>query len=683
MPRPAGSEIRYVPGLDGVRAIAVAAVVGYHLGAPWLPGGLLGASVFFTLSGYLITTILISTWDHRGDLDLRHFWLRRARRLLPALIMVLIVVLVATPVLDAEVLPERGIEALAALFFISNWSTIASDVSYFQRFGGPGPLDHLWSLAVEVQFYLLWPLVLLLLFKTLRGRLDRIVQVAVGLAMVSFVLMLLLAAPGFDNSRAYQGTDARAGGLLIGAALAMVWPPSQLASKISAKRRLIIDLLGVAGLAIIVSMFVLTNEYSMWIYRGGILLLSLATAVLVAAAVHPASVVGPVLGVQPLRWIGERSYGIYLWHLPVVAFLPPAVLSTRPLVRAAVQLALIFLLAALSWVLLENPIRRSGLMGALGQRRHEVVAAPVNSGGDNTPRVRSRAPAVVSGSVALLLIATASLTATAALQPPDRPQAAEEPPAELNLEAPPVPPDTGDEEQEISDESVQPAIQVAGHTASLVNRRPKAREFQTSCSHVRHVGDSTSIGLMSAAYQPNKNNWVDAQYREVGAHEVETDISGSRSIVERWHRQPNAQDAVRVELDGGYRGCWVMAMGTNEAANQAVGGPVRSDERIDLIMEPIGDHPVLWLTVKTQQTRGPYANWEMQKWNAALLDGCKRYPNMRVYDWAGQVEDSWFINDGIHFTARGYQERGRRIAQALARAFPKQESSPNECLIRP
>ena len=215
MPRPAGSETRYIPGLDGVRAIAVAAVVGYHLGAPWLPGGLLGVGVFFTLSGYLITTILITAWERIGNLDLRHFWLRRARRLLPALIMVLIVVLVATPVLDNDVLPERGIEALAAVFYVSNWVTIASDVSYFQRFSGPGPLDHLWSLAVEEQFYLLWPLVLLVLFKTLRGRFDRMAQVTLGLAAVSFLLMLLLATPGFDNSRAYQGTDPNTQALVL------------------------------------------------------------------------------------------------------------------------------------------------------------------------------------------------------------------------------------------------------------------------------------------------------------------------------------------------------------------------------------------------------------------------------------------------------------------------------------
>jgi peptidoglycan/LPS O-acetylase OafA/YrhL len=440
MPRPAGSEMKYLPGLDGVRAIAVAAIVGYHLGAPWLPGGLLGVGVFFTLSGYLITTILLTTRDRRGDLDLRNFWLRRARRLLPALIMVLIVVLVATPVLDPDVLPERGIEALAALFAVSNWTTIGSDVSYVPSFGSPAPLDHLWSLAVEEQFYLLWPLLLLLLFKTLRGRLDRIARVTVAMATVSFLLMLLLAAPGFENLHAYQGTGAGAGGLLIGAALAMVWRPTQLANKVSEDQRRLVDLLGAGALAIIIAMFVLTNEYSTWLSWGGFLLLSLATAVLVGAAVHPASVVGPVLGVLPLRWIGERSYGIYLWHLPVVAFMPQGALAAHPLVRAGVQLALIILLSALSWTVLENPIRRHGLLGALGQRRYEVVAAPVEPGGDSTPRVRTRAPALVSGSVALLLIATASLTTIAALRPTDPPKPPE-PPVQSNLEAPTAPAD--------------------------------------------------------------------------------------------------------------------------------------------------------------------------------------------------------------------------------------------------
>jgi peptidoglycan/LPS O-acetylase OafA/YrhL len=444
MPRPAGSEMKYLPGLDGMRAIAVAAILGYHLGAPWLRGGLLGIGVFFTLSGYLITTILITTWDRRGDLDLGNFWLRRARRLLPALIMMLVVVLIATPVLDHQVLPERGIEALAALFAVSNWTTITSDVAHVQPFSGPGALDHLWSLAVAEQFYLLWPLVLLLLFKTLHGGRNRMTLVTVCLATVSFLLLLPLTAPGLENLHAYLGTDAGAAGLLIGAALAMVWP-TLLTHDVSENRRHIVDILGAAALAIIVTMFVLTNEHSAWLSRGGLVLLSVATAVLVAAVVHPASLVGPVLGVLPLRWIGERSYGIYLWHLPVVAFMPQGVLAERPLVRAGVQLALIISLSALSWAVLESPIRRHGLLGALGQRRYEVVAAPVEPGGDDTRRVRTRAPALVSGSVALLLIATASLTATAALRPTDTPKPPE-PPAQSNLEVSASPADLDDEQ---------------------------------------------------------------------------------------------------------------------------------------------------------------------------------------------------------------------------------------------
>jgi hypothetical protein len=188
---------------------------------------------------------------------------------------------------------------------------------------------------------------------------------------------------------------------------------------------------------------------------------------------------------------------------------------------------------------------------------------------------------------------------------------------------------------------------------------------------------------MSAAYQPDKNNWVDAQYRKAGVQDVETDIAGARSIVERWHNQPNAQDVVEARLSRGYQGCWVMAMGTNEAANQAVGGPVTSRDRIDLVMKQIGDRPVLWVTVKTQNSSGPYADRGMKKWNQALADGCTRYPNMRVYDWASQVKNSWFIDDGIHFTTRGYAERGKRVARALATAFPQGGQAPAGCLVTP
>jgi peptidoglycan/LPS O-acetylase OafA/YrhL len=676
-----GSETPYLPGLDGIRAIAVAAVVAYHLEAPWLPGGLLGVGVFFTLSGYLITSILRSTWERTGDLDLGDFWRRRARRLLPAVIMVLAVVLAATVILDTAAIAKRSIEALAVLFFVNNWTTIAAGASYFQRFGGPGPLDHLWSLAVEEQFYLVWPLILLALYRVLRGNLRRMALVTLVLALISFVLMWLFAAPGFDNTRAYEGTDTRAGALLIGATLAMVWHPNTLAKEISARGRLVVNGLGVGGLATIGVLFTRTNEYSLSLYRGGILSLSLATALVVASAVHPASMIGRALGLRPLRWVGERSYGIYLWHLPIVAFMPTAALAAQPVARAGVQVVLIVLLSALSWMLVEDPIRRHGLLAALRRSSSEIERTrpaerddePWLSDSQNLPcpksppsamessqmPLRTRTPALISSAGVVLLIAMTSLTAAAALRPPGAAGAGDQLKG-INLEAPPLPTDRH-----------------RGDTSS------KASKLHTSCKQVVHIGDSTSIGLISAAYQPTKKNWIDAQYHKVGVQNVYTDIAGARSIVERWHHQPNAQDAVQFWLNRGYPGCWVMAMGTNEAANQTVGGSVTSRNRIDLVMKLIGDRPVLWLTVKTQNSSGPYADRGMQEWNQALAEACTRYPNMRVYDWASQVKNGWFIDDGIHFTSKGYAERSKRIARALATAFPQRGTAPAACLLTP
>jgi hypothetical protein len=200
---------------------------------------------------------------------------------------------------------------------------------------------------------------------------------------------------------------------------------------------------------------------------------------------------------------------------------------------------------------------------------------------------------------------------------------------------------------------------------------------------VVHVGDSTSLGLMDPNYLPNPKDRIDSQYRRVGAKNVQTDILGARSIVEHYKGQPNAQEATARRINAGYDGCWVFAMGTNEAANVAVGSNVGLDQRIDLLMQEIKGQPAMWLTVKTLRSSGPWAEVQMQKWNAALMRACGRYPSMRVYDWAAQVKNPWFISDGIHFTTPGYRERARRTAQALATAFPADGSSPAGCLVTP
>ena len=650
MPRPIDNKGTYLPALDGLRAIAVAAVVAYHLGSDAVPGGLLGVGIFFTLSGFLITGILRSTVERTGELDLRQFWLRRARRLLPAVILVLVVVLAVTALSNPGEMAVRGAETVAALFYVSNWTTIGLGVSYFARFNGPGPLDHLWSLAVEEQFYVFWPLMVWGLIALFRKRWDRAALVTLGLAVVSFVAMWLIATPGFDNTRAYEGTDTRAGGLLVGAALAMLLRPAKLSAKLPMRGRVVLDSAGVIALIAIALLLTQTDEYSMFLYRGGILLLSLATALLIAVSTHPASLIGKAIGVLPLRWIGERSYGIYLWHLPVIVFLPESVLEDSPW-RSVLLCVIIVALAALSWSLVEDPIRRRGLLGALRRGREHRAWAGQQTRSAN----RGHGTPMLGNVLALVLVATAGLTALTVMGPSTSSSAA----------------------QTTAGGSAAPAP-AATTTAAPVD----PASLKTSCTGVTHIGDSTSLGLMDPAALPNAADRIDAQYKLFGAQTVYTDILGARSIVERRNNQPNAEDGLKTRQAAGFDGCWVLAMGLNEAANQAVGGNTSLDKRIDILMQHVGNEPVMWLTAKTLHTKTAYAENQMVKFNDALVAACQRYPNMRVYDWAAEVQDNWFAKDKTHYTSTGWKERGHRTAEALAVAFPKDGQSPNTCLIR-
>jgi peptidoglycan/LPS O-acetylase OafA/YrhL len=668
MPRPVEGDGRYVPALDGVRALAVALVIGYHLGVPGLGGGLLGVGVFFTLSGFLITGLLLSAWHRTGRVGLGRFYLHRARRLLPAVVVLLVVVLLTTLVVDRAALAVVGARALGALLYVANWQTIAAGESYFERFAGPGPVDHLWSLAVEEQFYLLWPLVLLLLVALPRVTLRAVAWMTAGLAAGSFVLLWVLASPGFDNTRAYEGTDTRAGGLLVGAVVAiLMWQPSG-PQRFARPPHHGLDRWAVLGLVVIGGLTVFTDEYSMFLYRGGLLLLSLATAAVLAVVVQPGSRVGAVLGARPLTWVGERSYGIYLWHLPVIVFTPADVLGDLPALRGAVLVAVTVGLAALSWSLVEDPIRRHGLRGAFEAGRYDALGRP---------RVAS---ALVGAGIAVVLVPTAVLSAQALLWGTPAARAAAGP---VDLDKPPIPPDAT---AVPSPTPSAPAETRSGPTASpssTPSRTVSTAALRTRCTELVHVGDSTSIGLMDPAYQPDKKARIDRQYRRVGVQDFTADISGARSIVEHYKDNPNAEEAVQSRTDQGYAGCWTLAMGVNEAANQYVGGVVSLDKRIDLVMRHIPrDTPVLWVTVRTLNSGGPYGDPQMQKWNAALVTACERYPNMRVYNWRSEAKSSWYVTDGIHFTTKGYTQRAARIADALAWAFPADGPSPAGCLVR-
>ena len=348
-----------MPGVDGLRAIAVLAVFVYHFqnGGGWLPGGFLGVDVFFVISGYLITSLLLSEFRKEGRIDLVRFWLRRARRLLPAVFVLIGVVMLLAPFVDIGQLSRLRTDALASMAYVTNWALIFGHQSYFESFARPSLFRHLWSLAVEEQFYLLWPVVFAFCI-TRFGHRRLLVGALVG-AIASSVLMWILFDPRNPN-RDFYGTDTRAAPLLIGVALAFIWNPDRLRPKTGSLAPVALDIVGALGLSMVLITFLTVHDYEISLYHGGFLLLSVWTAMLVAALAHPAAQIGRVVGNPALRWLGVRSYSFYLWHWPVLELTRPGIdVSLQGPVLFFGQLAATIALADLSYRYVEQPFRRS------------------------------------------------------------------------------------------------------------------------------------------------------------------------------------------------------------------------------------------------------------------------------------------------------------------------------------
>jgi peptidoglycan/LPS O-acetylase OafA/YrhL/CubicO group peptidase (beta-lactamase class C family) len=352
------ARLPYMPGLDGLRALAVAAVLLYHAEIG-VVGGFLGVELFFVLSGFLITALLFAEWQQHGRIQLAAFWIRRLRRLLPALLLMLAGTFALAWLLVPDELARLGADTLAALGYVMNWRLVLSQQSYFDPLIRPSLLQNLWSLAVEEQFYLLWPLLFIAGMRALRR--FGLLAATLCLAAASVALMAWLYQPGADPSRMYYGTDTRAAGLLLGAALALAWPPRGMPAGRNAG--LLLDGVGALALVGLMAAFLQVYEYDPWLYRGGFLLTAVGTAVLIAAAIHPRARLMPaLLSWQPLRWIGLRSYGIYLWHWPIFMVTRPyqdVPLDGWPLLL--LRLSLVLGLAAFSYRFVEQPIRQGAI----------------------------------------------------------------------------------------------------------------------------------------------------------------------------------------------------------------------------------------------------------------------------------------------------------------------------------
>ena len=348
-------RLKYIPAFDGLRAFAVLAVISYHLRWTWIPGGFLGVDAFFVLSGFLITGLLCAEWAERSRIALGTFYLRRARRLLPALFLVLVAVAIFWAIaVPSDELGGLRNDGLAGLFYFANWHAIGAGQSYFALVAQPSGVQHLWSLAIEEQFYLVWPLVVIAAMWLGRGSKKLLGAVCVVGVASSVVLMAALYDP-LDPSRSYYGTDTRVHALLIGALFALIPVGSALQRAVASRAgRGVGVLAGVGCLAA----FTRVGDQSRYYYRGGSFVFAvLVGIVIVTSAARATAPMSRFLALPPLLWIGIRSYGIYLWHWPITVYVNEARTGLDGLSLDAVRVLLTFGIAGLSYVLVERPIR--------------------------------------------------------------------------------------------------------------------------------------------------------------------------------------------------------------------------------------------------------------------------------------------------------------------------------------
>ena len=397
--------IQYIPAIDGLRAIAVIAVMLYHLGIPWIPGGFLGVDLFFVISGYVITRLLLDSIQERGGLDLRDFYMARIRRLLPPLVFMIVLTSIVVGLWAPDTSKKFLSDAPFSLFGGMNWWLVFNNQDYFESSGRPPLLQHTWSLAVEAQFYLLWPLILLLVLKYLGKRV--IPAAALTIAAISGITLMLVsfqidAASSSKVSHVYFGTDTHSIGLFLGAALAVSWIPQNFNLQVTRRAQDFIDGIGVFGFIGILATFALIDESKPTLYRIAFPLAGIFGTAILISIVHPASRFAPLLRNKVLLWIGERSYAIYLWHWVIFQISRPQVdLDGENWALFLLRILLVLAMADISLRLVELPIRSGAVAYWFGGMKYRTKA------------VRRKQKVAVALATSILLLASATVSVSA------------------------------------------------------------------------------------------------------------------------------------------------------------------------------------------------------------------------------------------------------------------------------
>ena len=596
-----------LPGLDGLRGIAVLAVVLYHADLGILPGGFLGVDVFFVLSGFLITNLLLNELTTDQTINFKNFYVRRIRRLLPALLAVLLAGIIIGGFLVSDIAYSLKRDLPWALSFTLNWSYLIGEQSYFVSIARPPILQHLWSLAIEEQFYLIWPITLVGLAAIARRRITLRVLVfafATTGAIASTVWMGYLSARhGYpipnDPSRVYFGTDSHAMGLLIGAATAAVWRFDRLQTPVTPDRRAAMNLIGLSAFAYMMWSFVAVSELTPWMYQGGFLALSFATALVVVIAAHPGLAFGPRLGNRVLAWFGDRSYGMYLWHWPLFTLTRPGLdIPTPDFVVHIGRLVALLLVSEISYRFLEMPIRR-GIIGDM------IARWKING----LPRPRTSLVSAVVAGVAVFMFAIVGLN---------------------NAKTPEVSILAGlGGITAVDDDPIEEPALIIDHSVA----KPSIIDT-TKAKHGKVVifGDSVVLSGRTALKS------------EIGKLSVDAAVGRQPSEIAKRIRIRRAEDRLSADV--------VIHMGTNGLVSQKDLEPIlnqlRDRRRVVVVNVQV---PRVW----------------MKATNKMISKVIKHYPNVRLANWSATSKGKrkYFAPDGVHLTPKGGRAFAKIIEDAL------------------
>lgn len=600
------SPKQYITGIDGLRTLAVLGVIIYHLLPNVLPGGYLGVPLFLLISGYFVTYQLSRQWQDEQRIAIGHFYHKRFKRLYPVLIAMLVLTTAYITLFARELLHNIRMTILTNLLWVYNWWEIGHGQSYFDQFGGVSPFTHLWTLGVEAQFYLLWPLIIWGLYKMVRRK-ATIRRLVLVLALLSAVEMAILYDPNNVN-RVYYGTDTRAFSLLLGSWLGLAWPLNRLNPHPATYLRQSLNIVGIAMTVVTIFGFFTLSGQSAFTYHGGMFLYSVVGTLLMATILHPGSKMNDWLTNPVFRWVGKRSYGIYVYQYPVMVFYERVVkVGLHPLLNAIIEITIICLVSEASYRLLERPFARTDW----------------NSFATGLLNFHNWHPATIAKAAVSVL---AVVIAVIGLCQPNR----------------------GPKKTAVQERIEQNHQRAAEHNKEIAKGKKvttdpnaNAKKYALTAAEVKRaqqlkitaVGDSVMADAADSIQKLMPQAYVDAQ---VG-------------------RQGSATPAVLKQLksQGHLNKIVVLNLGTNGAMSQ---------QTIDDILDVIGpDRQVYWLTAHV-----PTKPWQ-QTVNDEITATAKKHKNVHVVDWysVSEKHSEWFANDNVHMGEQGNNNYARLIAKAI------------------